>query len=159
MGVRESRRIVGEYELVFDDFINRRQFPDQIGVFNKHVDIHPYDCSKEEHERFWKEKSKTAVLGIGECFGIPYGILVPKGFKNLWVAGRCNSSDVMVHGSIRVMPACGMMGQAAGTAAVQSVRTGQSACELNTETLINSLREQNAYLPQKETSTKMTRKI
>ncbi|MCL2665586.1 MAG: FAD-dependent oxidoreductase [Defluviitaleaceae bacterium] len=158
MGVRESRRIVGEYELVFDDFINRRQFHDQIGVFNKHVDIHPYDCSKEEHERFWEEKKKTAVLGVGECFGIPYGILVPKGFKNLWVAGRCNSSDVMAHGSIRVMPACGMMGQAAGTAAVQSINTGEPACGLNTETLVQTLRENKAYLPQKTTGKNMTKK-
>ena len=56
-------------------------------------------------------------LGEGESFGLPYGILVPKGYKNLWVAGRCTSSDQWVHGSIRVMPACGMMGQAAATAA------------------------------------------
>ena len=43
MGVRESRRIAGEYELNFDDYLARREFPDQIGVFNKAVDIHVYD--------------------------------------------------------------------------------------------------------------------
>jgi hypothetical protein len=52
---------------------------------------------------------------------------VPKGWSNLWVAGRCTSSDVQVHGVIRVQPAAAMMGQAAGTAAAQSIVTGQPA--------------------------------
>jgi hypothetical protein len=157
LGIRESRRIVGEYELNFDDYVGRRQFPDQIGVFNKFVDIHVYDTSLEEWERFRKMRNETARLEPGECFGIPYGILVPKGWKNLWVAGRPNSSDVMVHGSIRVMPACAMMGQAAGTAAVQSIRTGQVACDLDTEALVTTLRKDKAYLPQNELSKTMTR--
>jgi hypothetical protein len=147
-GVRETRRIVGEYELTFEDYIARRQFPDQIGVFNKRVDIHVRDCSDAEYERFVKEYNDTGRLGVGECFGLPYRILVPKGWKNLWVAGRCNSSDVRVHGSIRVMPAAAMMGQAAGTAAVQSIRTGRHAFEIECRELVTSLREQGAYLPQ-----------
>jgi hypothetical protein len=157
LGIRESRRIVGEYELNIGDYLARREFPDQIGVFNKFVDIHPYDCSLEEYERFCTEKDKTARLKAGEWFGIPYGILVPKGWKNLWVAGRCASSDVKVHGSIRVQPAASMMGQAAGTAAVQSMRTGQPAAELDTEILIGTLRDQGANLPQKELSKTLTR--
>lgn len=150
MGVRETRRIVGEYELTFDDYIARRQFPDQIGVFNKFVDIHVRDCSDQEYERLCEEMSQTGRIGPGECFGLPYGIIVPKGWHNLWVAGRCNSSDVRVHGSIRVMPAAAMMGQAAGAAAVQSIRTGQSAFSINTGDLVRTLREQGAYLPQNE---------
>jgi FAD dependent oxidoreductase len=157
LGIRESRRIVGEYELNFDDYISRRQFPDQIGVFNKFVDIHPYDTSKEEWERFSMESDRTARIERGECFGIPYGILVPRDWKNLWVAGRCASSDVKVHGSIRVQPAASMMGQAAGTAAVQSLRTGQLACNLDTQELVGTLRAQGAYLPQTSTSVSLTR--
>ena len=157
MGVRESRRTVGEYELTFDDYISRRQFPDQIGVFNKFVDNHVYDCSDEEWDRFVKEMKETATLKPGECFGLPYGILVPKGWKNLWVAGRCASSDLKVHGSIRVMPAAGLMGQAAGTAAVQSIRSGQTACDLDTEQLVLSLRRQGAVLEQPRLSKTMTR--
>jgi FAD-dependent oxidoreductase family protein len=157
MGVRESRRIVGEYELTVDDYHARRQFPDQIGVFNKFIDIHPYDCSKAEFERFEKEATETGRLGEGECFGIPYGILVPKGWANLWVAGRCNSSDVAVHGSIRVMPAAAIMGQAAGTAAVQSANLGQPACDLDTKRLVISLRENGANLPQPSLSRRMTK--
>lgn len=157
LGIRESRRILGEYELIFDDYIARRQFPDQIAVFNKFVDIHPYDTSVEEFERLIREKDVTGRLKPGECFGIPYGILVPKDWQNLWVAGRCASSDVMVHGSIRVQPASSMMGQAAGTAAVQSLKTGRPACDLDTGILINTLREQGAYLPQPSLRPQMTR--
>ncbi len=146
MGVRETRRIVGEYELTFEDYINRRQFSDQIGVFNKSVDIHIRDCSDEEWARFQKEYTDEGRLGEGECFGIPYGIIVPKGWKNLWVAGRCNSSDIKVHGSIRVMPAAGIMGQAAGTAAVQCIRSGDTAFGLDRDALVGILGEQGAIL-------------
>ncbi|MHC4248218.1 MAG: FAD-dependent oxidoreductase [Planctomycetota bacterium] len=157
MGVRETRRIVGEYELTFDDYSARRQFPDQIGVFNKFVDIHVRDCSDEEYERFLREKDETGRLGPGECFGLPYGIIVPRGWRNLWAAGRCNSSDVMVHGSIRVMPAAAMMGQAAGTAAWLSLERGEPACGLDTRPLVEALREVGAFLPQTTLSAEMTR--
>jgi len=157
MGVRESRRIVGEYELCLDDYLARRQFADQIGVFSKAVDIHPYSDSREEFERFNREFYQEQRLKPGECFGLPYSILVPKGWANLWVAGRANSSDVAVHGSIRVQPAAAMMGQAAGTAAVQSIRTGQPACDIDTEALVTSLRAQGAHLPQAQLSRTMTR--
>lgn len=156
VGVRESRRIVGEYELSFDDYLARRKFPDQIAVFNKAVDIHVYDDSDEEYERYYSEYTKTGRLKPGEYFGIPYGILVPKGWRNLWVAGRCNSSDVRVHGSIRVQPAASMMGQAAGTASVQSIATGQPACDLDTAQLVETLRQRGAYLPQRELRKAMT---
>jgi hypothetical protein len=73
---------------------------------------------------------------------------VPKGWENLWAAGRCNSSDVAVHGSIRVMPAAAMMGQAAGTAAVQAIETQQPAFAVDTEQLTATLRRQGAYLPE-----------
>jgi len=157
MGVRESRRIVGEYELNIDDYLARRQFPDQIAVFNKYVDVHPYDCSDEEWERFNSEAHQAMRLGPGECFGIPYGILVPKGWKNLWVAGRCASSDIPVHGVIRVQPTASMMGQAAGTAAVQAIRTNRPAAKIDTAQLVTTLREQGAYLPQETLSSEMTR--
>lgn len=158
MGIRESRRIVGEYELTLADYLARRQFPDQIGVFNKFVDIHPYDLSQANAQPDTDAKiADMGQLGPGECFGIPYSILVPKGWANLWVAGRCNSSDIAVHGSIRVMPAAAMMGQAAGTAAVQSIQSGQPACDLNTEQLVRTLREHDAYLPQPMLRKTMTR--
>ncbi|MEM8737912.1 MAG: FAD-dependent oxidoreductase [Planctomycetota bacterium] len=158
IGVRESRRIIGEYELNVDDYMGRRKFPDQIGLFNKFIDIHPYDCSDEQWERFLREKNDRGNMpGPGESFGIPYGVIVPKGWQNLWVAGRCASADLEVQGVIRVQPAAAMMGQAAGTAAVQSFRTGKPAAEIDTSTLVHTLRKHNANLPQEDLSISMTR--
>jgi len=157
MGVRESRRVVGEYELNYADYISQREFPDQIAVYNAPVDIHVYDDSDAEYKRYHEEFTKVGRLKAGESFGLPYGILVPKGWKNLWVAGRCNSCDVRVHGAIRVQPACSMMGQAAGTAAAQSAATGQPACDLDTAALVDTLRRVGAYLPQNTLSRTMTR--
>lgn len=157
MGVRDSRRIVGEFELSIEDFRARRQFADQIAVYNRPTDVHPTDTSKAEYERFMKDFHGKDNLGEGGCVGIPYSILVPRGSRNLWVAGRCHSSDTKVHGSIRAQSAAYMMGQAAGTAAAQSLATGQPACDLDTEMLVQQLRSDDAYLPQTTLSRNMTR--
>ena len=157
MGVRDTRRIVGEFELTIDDFKAARQFPDQVAVYNRPMDNHPKDTSDEEYQRFVMDFEGFHGLGEGDCLGIPYGILVPKGWDNLWVAGRCHSSDSKVHGSIRAQSAAYMMGQAAATAACQSIKTGQPACDLDTEQLVTTLREAGAYLPQTQLSKTMTR--
>ncbi|MDR1789410.1 MAG: FAD-dependent oxidoreductase [Opitutaceae bacterium] len=157
LGIRESRRIVGEYELNYADFTARRWFPDQIAAYNKSVDMHVHDCSDEQWERYTTQFLKRDRTKAGEYYGIPYGILVPKGSANLWVAGRCNCSDLRLHAAIRDQPACYMMGEAAGTAAVQSVRTGQPAADLDTEALVGTLRANGAYLPQPALSKTMTR--
>lgn len=157
MGVRESRRVLGEYELCLADYLARRKFPDQIGVYNYPIDVHPYDTSTEQFARYDKDFQVAGRPRPGESIGLPYGMLVPKGWKNLWVAGRCASMDVPVHGAFRVQPAAVMMGQAAGTAAAQSLKTGQSACELDTAMLVEDLRRQNAYLPQQALTRTMTR--
>jgi hypothetical protein len=157
MGLRESRRVMGEYELNLADYSARRQFPDQIGVYNYPIDIHVYDTSAGQYERYRKEFLQTGRMKPGESVGLPYGMIVPKGWKNLWVAGRCASMDVEVHGAFRVQPACVMMGQAAGTAAVQSIRTNRPAGEIDTGTLVATLRKAGAFLPQRTTSKRMTR--
>jgi hypothetical protein len=89
--------------------------------------------------------------------GIPYSILVPRDSENLWVAGRCHSSDTKVHGSIRAQSAAYMMGQAAGTAAAQAIVTGQPANDLDTQVLVERLRQNGAYLPQRQLARAMTR--
>ena len=159
LGVRESRRIVGEYEMNYADFQARRHFPDQIALCCKGVDIHVYDLGAEEYRRYHDEFTKLDRPKKGENYGIPYSVLVPQGWKNLWVAGRCVSTDVKVHGAIRDQPSCSMMGQAAGTAAVQSIRTGQPANELDTEQLVLTLRKAGANLPQPQLSPTMTRNV
>jgi hypothetical protein len=157
MGVRDSRRIVGEFELGIDDFRAKRQFADQVAVYNRPTDVHPSDTSKAEFDRFMKDFHGKDNLGKGESVGIPYSILVPRGSENLWVAGRCHSSDTKVHGSIRAQSAAYMMGQAAGTAAAQAIATGQPANDLDTRALVETLRAAGANLPQKELSREMTR--
>jgi hypothetical protein len=157
MGIRESRRIQGEYVLNYDDYKARRKFPDQIAIFAKAIDIHVYDCTDEQYKRYYEEFTKIDKYAPGEYYGIPYGVLVPKGWKNLWVAGRCVSADVKVQGSLRVQPAASMMGQAAGVAAVQSIRTGKAAADIDTKALVETLREQGANLPQDNLSARMTR--
>ena len=157
MGVRESRRSIGEYELNYEDFKSNREFPDQIGMFQNPVDIHPYKNSegalKEHDEKF----QHSGRLQPGEHVSIPYSIIVPKGWQNLWVAGRSNSSDINVSSAIRVQPCCYLMGQAAGTAAVQSIQTSQAANNLNTRQLVETLRSEGAILLQKNLSDTMTR--
>jgi ribulose 1,5-bisphosphate synthetase/thiazole synthase len=156
LGVRESRRIVGEYEMNYKDFKIFRKFPDQIAVFGKAVDLHPHNSNKEEYLMHRERFDHKDVIPKGEYYGIPYGVLVPKGINNLWVAGRCVSTDIMVQAAIRVQPACVMEGQAAGAAAVQSINTGRSAKEINTAELVETLRKQGAYLPQEELSASLT---
>lgn len=157
MGVRDTRRIVGEFELTIEDYKARRQFPDQIAVYNRPPDNHPKDTSPEEFARFKRDFEGSGKLARGASVGIPYSILVPKDWENLWVAGRCHSSDSQVHGSIRAQSAAYMMGEAAATAALQSIATGQPACDLNTEQLVHTLRERGAWLPQNKLSRSMTR--
>lgn len=157
MGVRDTRRIVGEFELTMRDFVRARQFPDQIAVYNRPTDVHPTDTSEEEYKRFLEDFEGKHSLGVGEFVGVPYGIIVPRGWRNLWAAGRCHSSDTKVHGSIRAQSAAYMMGQAAGTAAVQAIRHDEEACDLDTERLVLTLREAGANLPQRDLSKAMTR--
>lgn len=147
MGVRESRRIIGLYEMSYDDFKARRKFADQIGVYNKAVDIHVYDTSDEQWERYLQEYEQRDRLAKGESYGIPYRILVPPTHQNLWVAGRCNSSDVKVNAAIRDQPACYLMGQAAGTAAALSLDHNETAQSVDTGILQDQLRAGGAYIP------------
>ena len=156
IGIRESRRILGEYELNESDYLDRRQFPDQITVYGMTLDIHVYAPTQAEYLRH-RQQMDAMKYKVGEYYGIPYGALVPKGWKNLWVAGRSISTDVKMHGSTRTQPAALGMGQAAGAAAVQSIRTKKPAGEIDTEALVATLRKAGAFLPQTKTSKTMTR--
>jgi hypothetical protein len=148
LGVRETRRIVGEYGLNVDDFVARRSFEDEIGRHNYSIDIHRSSPSIEDYETLVEEFTQGYRLGKGESFGIPYRSLVPKGPDNLLVAGRCISTDRMVQGSIRVMPGCLITGQAAGAAAALCTREDVAPRELDASLLRNLLKEQGAYLPE-----------
>jgi len=73
MGLRESRRVLGEYELSLADYNARRHFPDQIGVYNYPIDIHVYSTTAEEYARYYKAFHQTGRMKPGESVGLPYG--------------------------------------------------------------------------------------
>ena len=123
MGIRETRRIVGEYVLTEEDYLQRKGFYDEIGRNSYYIDIHhsEHESSLETIKDFDWEKHR-ARYGAGESYGIPFRCLVPKGLKNVLIAGRSVSCDRAVQGSIRVMPACLVMGEGAGAAASLMVK-------------------------------------
>ena len=91
LGVRDSRRIEGDYTFTVEDWKERRTFEDEIGRNCYYIDVH-------------KPGHKETRYKKGESHGIPYRCLTPKGLKNVLTAGRCISTDEEAFGSLRVMP-------------------------------------------------------
>lgn len=146
LGIRESRRIVGDYVLTGADFVARASFDDEIGRYAYPVDIHAMKPNNASFAAFEKEYH-TLRYGVGESYGIPYRALIPKGLTNVLTAGRCVSTDRQMQASIRVMPGCFITGQAAGTAAALAVEHGGNVRAVATDELQASLRQMGAYIP------------
>ncbi len=146
LGVRETRRVMGDYVLNFDDYKARASFPDEIGRFAYPIDIHSgtTDPSAQKHV---ETEMRETQLGVGESYGIPYRSLIVKGLSNLLVAGRCMSTDRQVQSSLRVMPGCFVTGQAAGVGAGLAVEKRSPVREINTDKLRELLRHQGAHIP------------
>lgn len=147
LGVRETRRITGDYTLALDDYMRRASFPDEIGRYSYSIDIHPLRPGKDTYEQHRKEFDETYRYRKGESYGIPYRILTPRGLDNVLVAGRCVSSDTHVHGSIRVMPGCFITGQAAGIAGAMCARQNTATRRVDVKDLQARLKAFGAYLP------------
>jgi len=148
MGIRETRRIRGEYTLCIDDFRSMAVFDDEIGRYSYPVDIHPSTGDKEAYDRFLKEHMENyRYKNPGENYGIPYRSLVVGGLDNVLVAGRCISSDRRMQSSVRVMPACWITGQAAGTAAAIAAETGSRCADIDITTLHKALKKLGAFIP------------
>ena len=113
VGIRETRRIVGDYELATEDVREGRKSKVGIAKGSHHIDLHG---SGTDQTRIPVEE--------GRSYDIPYGCLVPKGLKNVLVAGRCISSSREANGSSRVMGPCMATGEAAGTAAAMFADRG-----------------------------------
>ena len=144
MGVRETRRVVGDYELSLEDYRQRRDFPDEIARNCYYIDVHFAAQTLKQLEDH--EKHVAMRYGPGESHGIPYRSLTPKTLKNVLVAGRTISCEQAVQGSVRVMPTCLATGEAAGLAAALSVANGDVHA-VNTAVLRQRLRQYGAYLP------------
>ena len=136
VGVRETRRVMGEYVLTGDDVLSARKFDDCIARGSYSIDIHSPTGAGTVIQR----------LKPGESYDIPYRCLVPLGIDNLLIAGRPISSTHEAHSSLRIMPICMAIGQAAGTAAALSLREGVTTRAVNTGLLQSTLRSQGANL-------------
>ena len=146
LGIRETRRIMGEYVLGLDDFCNRAAFEDEIGRYCYPVDMHSAVPTKEAQAKSLEE-FRTLRYKDGESYGIPYRSLVPRGLANLLVAGRCISSDRYMQGSVRVMPGCYITGQAAGMAAALMAEGNLNSRQIDVGELQRRLIDLGAYLP------------
>jgi ribulose 1,5-bisphosphate synthetase/thiazole synthase len=136
IGVRETRRILGEYTLTAEDVLNARRFPDGIAQGSYPIDIH------DPSGQGWG----VQFVKDGGAYDIPYRCLIPQRLENLLVAGRSISADHQAMGSVRVMATCMAMGQAAGAAATLSLQTGRSPRRLDVDRLRDLLRSQGAKL-------------
>ena len=146
MGLRETRRIMGDYVLCLEDFKNRAVFDDEIGRYAYPVDIHASAPDVASFKQF-EEEFHSLRYNDGESYGVPYRILTPRELDNTLVAGRCISADRFLQGSIRVMPGCYITGQAAGIAAAIAVDQDISVHDVDVIELQHRLLEQGAYLP------------
>ncbi len=113
IGMRETRRVYGDYRVTRDDVLSARQFDDQIGLCGAPIEDHvPGTGTKWEY------------LPDGAAVGIPLSTLIPKDGVNALVAGRCFSATHDAQASIRSMAQCMAMGQAAGTVAAMAADAG-----------------------------------
>ena len=115
IGIREGRRIVGDYTITQEDITGdeSKDFPDGIAVATSQIDFH--SLTRPGHVG-WRQKVQP--------YAIPLRTMIPKGLKNLLVAGKPISGDQVAMSSYRMTPTVCAMGQAAGTAAALAVESG-----------------------------------
>jgi len=133
MGVRETRRIVGDYVLTKEDLLTSKKFEDTIA-----------------NNRFPMQGHGPGVgftqVELPHAYSIPYRTLLPKGLDNILVGGRDISSEHMALMSHRTMPCCMALGQAAGTATALSIKNKVTPRDLDVKLLQKTLMEQEAAL-------------
>lgn len=137
VGIRETRRILGEYRLSEQDVLGCANFSDTIGVNGWPVEAH---VAGDIVFKFFD---------VPNCRGfnqLPYRMLVPQGIDNLLVAGRCASMTHMGQSAARVTGACLVMGEAAGTAAAQAIAQDCSPRMIDIPVLQRTLEGNGVYL-------------
>lgn len=136
VGIRETRRVMGEYVLSGDEASGAVKQKDVITKGAHHIDIHQ-DGSRQIR----------IPIADGGSYDIPFGCLIPRQMKNLMTAGRCISTDRMANGSTRMMGQCLGTGHAAGTAAAMCIAAGyDDVRRLPVADLQGKLRDQGAVL-------------
>jgi hypothetical protein len=130
LGTRDSRKIVGRYELTGGDVRGEARFADSVGVFPEFLDGY----------------GVLVLPTTGRYFQVPYGVLVPQGVEQLLVAGRCVAGDKISHAATRNQMCCAVTGQAAGAAAAVSIRDGRTTGEVEVARVQEELRRQGVRL-------------
>ena len=138
IGIRETRRIVGDYVLTKDDVLSCRDFDDSIGCNGWPLEQHLHGSAK------W-----TFLAGRG-YHQIPYGMTVPNGVDNLLVAGRCASTTPEAQASLRVSGPCFAMGQAVGTAIELARSSGVKPADIDRSALQARLVSDGAFIGDKQ---------
>ena len=130
LGTRESRKIIGEYNMTEYDVLNEARFEDSIGIFPEFLD-----------------GNHIAVMpSTGRYFHVPYGIILPQKADNLLVAGRCVAGDKISHAAIRQMMCCTVTGQGAGVAAAVSLKDAVTCRAVDIKKIQKSLEKQEVRI-------------
>ena len=137
VGIRETRRVRGLYQLTESDVLDCASFDDTIGVNGWPLELH----LKGDVEFRWPKIPESRGFNH-----LPYRMTVPPSLDNLWVAGRCASMTHEAQSAARVTGACFVMGQAAGTAVDLALQAGCAAGEVNVHSLQARLEAAGAYL-------------
>jgi hypothetical protein len=140
VGIRETRRVRGLYQLTESDVLGCASFDDTIGVNGWPLELH----MKGDVEFRWPKIPESRGFNH-----LPYRMTVPPGLDNLWVAGRCASMTHEAQSAARVTGACFVMGQAVGVAAdlaLKASATGMAASQVNVVALQTRLEAEGAYL-------------
>ncbi len=137
-GFRESFRIVGETMITVNDYTSGRKFDDAICNAFYPVDLHT------------KTGVRPKPLKPGTVPTIPLSALIPKGSRNIIVAGRCVSSDRLANSGLRVQAPCMAMGQAAGVAAALAAKKKTTPLEVPLAEIHQLLAKHGAIIPSKE---------
>ena len=141
VGIRETRRVLGEYVLIKNDVLGAHKFDDGIAKASFFLDLHDGIKFSENKTQLEKELAPIRVPK-GDWYEIPYGCLVPRKVDNLLTCGRCISSDREANGSLRIMPTCMATGQAAGTSAAMCLKSRTKPRELDGKAVRKKLFEQ-----------------
>jgi hypothetical protein len=133
IGIRETRRVYGDYRLTREDVLSARHFPDAIAQCGAPIeDHHPGSDTRWEY------------LPTGATYDIPLRSLIPQTVANVLMAGRCLSATHDAHASVRSMGQCMAMGQAAGTAAALALQVDNSVRGVSVPHLQQQLRSAGA---------------
>ena len=136
IGVRESRKLKGEHILTAEELKTCTRFADSIALGNYDIDIHNPEGAGTSHYYF----------PDGEYYTIPYRSLLPRELDNLLVAGRCISATHEAQASVRIMPICATLGEAAGIAAAVAKQTGKTVHDVDVSLVQAKLREKGAAI-------------